>query len=477
MTYPTVSPALSTGPMTDLMMAVEEIRREAVHYRLAEAYYRGRVGEVFADPAIGNALRAKQPVFSLDLAGRAVDALLDRIEVISVAAAGGDGESNEALTEALRTQVWDANRMQRRSKSVTRGALMYGDAYLIVWPGDDGEDDDQPNTVQLRYNSPISCRVFYDEEDPDAKRYAAKMWCEGPHDKAVTRVNLYYADRVERYATAPGIAGDRDDDFTEYAEEGEPWPIANPYGQVPVFHFRNDDPYGTPEHRRAFGPQNALTKLVSTQMDSIDYAAFPQRYALQAGPDTAQPGYNQVFGDDESENPNDRESSLRASPGSLWKLAANISKVGQFETADPRAFLDPAAFFIRGMAAATGTPVRFFDPAGEVPSGEALRADEAPLASKVLDREEWLTETWNDSLVFACQIVGLPVEQVDMQWAPVQIVSDKAGWETAEIKIRTGVPRDVVMTEAGYLPGVVEEWPAPEPTGRQDENQNEEGSR
>lgn len=454
LTPPTADPMSGAGHITDLMRAVDEIREHLPYYQLAEDYYEGRVPEQFTSQAVRRYLRSATPGFDLQLAGRAVDAVLERLEVTSITV-GGQDATDEAATQEVLDRVWNANRMGRRSKSVHRGALMFGDAYLFVWPGDD--DAEGAPTVQLRYCSPKSCRVFYDDEDPDEKSYAAKLWRQGVGDQAFTRVNLYYADRVERYATAPGIAGDHDSDFTPYDPDGDGWSIPNPYGQVPVFHFRTDDPYGHPEHRKAWAPQNSLTKLCRTLMASVDFAAFPQRWALQAGPNPGQ-SYTAILGDDETADPNDRDSSLTATPGGIWKLGSEVSEVGQFTVADQAAFLEPAAFFIRGMSAATGIPPRFFDPAGEVPSGEALRADEAPLASRILDREEWLEETWNDALVFACEVLGLVVVELDLQWAPVQIISDEAGWRTVALKLRAGVPVETVLREAGYLTSVVNQW-------------------
>ena len=110
------------------------------------------------------------------------------------------------------------------------------------------------------------------------------------------------------------------------------------------------------------------------------------------------------------------------------------------------------------MAAATATPLRFFDPVGQIPSGEALRADEAPLAEKIQDRQTWLGDTWRDVLVFAMRVAGRPVQTVDVRWRPVQVVDDLEGWQTVKAKIEAGVPTRSALMDAGYRPEVVDEW-------------------
>ena len=427
--------------MSDLLTAVNEIRENAHDYRRAEDYYYGRVGELFASPQVRRALRGQSGGFDVNLAARPVDAVLDRMRITAVAV-----PDDETATRRLMDEIWTPNRMDRYSKTVHWAGLVYGDAYLVVW---DGDND---GSVDLFYNTPITTRVFYDPENPRRKSFAAKVWCEGEDENQVTRVTLYYPDRIEKYISDAGGSGDRDSDFQPYRPDGENWPIPNPYGQVPVFHFRTSDPYGHPEHRGAFGPQNAITKLIATQMATTDFQGFPQRYALlnstedlldwDQDSETAEPG---------------RDTDLRANPGELWKLP-NTTKVGEFSTADPDAFLKPISAYIRMMAAATATPLRFFDPQGQIPSGEALRADEAPLTERITDRQDWFGEEWGEALVFASLVAGHPAPSVAVSWRPVQVVDDLTGWQAIQAKITAGVPTEHALTEAGYPSDVVSSW-------------------
>lgn len=428
--------------VSDVMTAVQAIRDEVDTYQLAADYYHGEVGELFVSPAVKRALRGGLGGFDINLARRAVDALLDRVRILSVSVPGSD-----ELTRRLIDEVWTPNRMDRRAKTVHWGALTYGDYYLTVW---DGEAE---GTVEMHPNTPAGCRIFYDPENPTVKEYAAKLWAEGHGDDRVYRLNLYYADRIEQYATEAGHKGEEDVEWREYLVDGQAWPIPNPHGEVPVFHFRTGEPYGRPEHRGAWGPQNAITKLSSTLMSTVDFQGFPQRYALtKAG--QSDPAA-QMFDDDD--NPETAISELTAGPGNLLDLPG-VDKVGQFDPADMDAFLKPLSFYVRAMAAATAKPLRFFDPQGQVPSGEALRADEAPLAMRISDFEELCGEAWQEALVFAAKVAGFAISPPDVGWAPVQTVSDLAGWQTVAAKQAAGVPAKQALTEAGYTSELVEGW-------------------
>lgn len=430
--------------MTDVLAAVDAIREAAPGYEEAGRYYRGEVDELFASPRIEKALAESGSGFGINLARRPVDAVLDRMRITSVRV-----PDDEDATEFLIEQVWNHNRLHRVAKLVHRAALTFGDAYLFVWPGEaDG-------TVDVFYNSPHSVRAFYDPENPSRILYVAKMWCEKLDGKEILRVNLYYADKIEKWYSRAGTKAKQDSDFEQWAVDGEAWPVDNPYGRPPFFHFRGDEPYGRPEHRDAYGPQNALTKLAATQMGSTDYQGFPQRWAVKE----FGPGGDATDYPDDDTMPDETNTRLDSGPGTVWDLPSG-TKVGQFEPADVRNFLDPMLFWIRVMSSSTVTPARFLDPTGQIPSGEALRADDAPLSEKIADRQEWFDDSWVDSLVFALLVLGRTVPTVDVQWRPVQVIDDKEGWETVRTKVEAGVPTRQALAEAGYPPELVEEWSA-----------------
>ncbi|MCW0214380.1 MAG: phage portal protein [Pseudonocardia sp.] len=431
--------------MADLSTAVASVGEASDSYDRAWNYYSGDIEELFASPVIQRILAGSSSGYRVNLARRPVDAVLDRLKIASVLV-----PNNDPLTKVLNDLVWAPNRLGRVAKLVHRAALVYGDAYLHVWPGVD------EGTVRAIFNSPGTTRVFYDPEDPSKKSFAAKVWSVGDRDNQQTRVTLYYADRIERWISKKGTKGDEEKHYVEFVDEdGDPWPIENPYGEIPVFHFRTDEPYGRPEHADAFGPQNAINKLVATQMASADYQGFPQRYRLRSVATSDLVGYP----DDDDDVP-DEGSALTASPGTVWDLT-NTDAVGQFDSANPDSFLKPIEFYIRAMAAATATPLRFFDSEGQVPSGEALRADEAPLAEKIGDRQTWFGDEWVAALMFGMKVVGSPVNTVDIRWRPVQTTDDLEGWKTVEKKLALGVPFDQAMAEAGYLPEQVAGWTAP----------------
>jgi hypothetical protein len=437
----------------DGLAELEDVRED---YERAEEYYNNSMDELFVSPRLRRALLASEITFRIRLAKIPVDAVANRLEISSVTV-----PDNVDATSMIE-RIWDENGLLLEAPNVHQKACMFGDCYVVVWDADEGE------TVDIMYNSPLTMRIVYDQENPHVKKFAIKEWVVESTDETVKdyrRANLYYADRIERYMTGPDAKGDKESDWlpfddtdedTEFADE-DGSEIPNPYGVIPVFHFRNGAPYGTPEHEAAYGPQDAINKLVVTQMATIDYQGFPQRYAL-AEPQIASDDAAD-FGDDDTEadEGTGTQSTLRSGPGEVWWLNG-IKGVGQFTTADPDAFLKPMDRYVRLMASVTETPLHYFDPMGDSPSGEALRAKEAPLIKRIINRRQSFAATWRDVFTFALSVVKIEVEKVDVRWTSPASLDDLDGWRTAEIKLSLGVPAKQLLLEAGYTETQVSEW-------------------
>jgi Phage portal protein, SPP1 Gp6-like len=454
--------------VSDLTVAIAAMDRTRPAYDKANAYYVGAVDERFGNRRMRNVLRNAQEYFRLNLAKTPVNAVANRLEIATVTVPGSD-----ILTSILQTEVWDENELLFEIPGLIRAACKYGDAYLLVWEGtEDG-------TVEVSYNSPLEGRMTYDPENSRRKLYYTHVWAE---DK-VRYADVFYADRVEQWYQStdqkPGDEGAWEQRVTSTREptpeeladmELDPavdevpgidqWPLPNPYGEIPAFHFRTDRPWGVPLHKDAYGPQDGITKEIATMMGTVDFQGFPQRYALEeAGTDTDDM-------DDEDWDEGDNTSTtasgipapgLRSGSGEVWWLKG-VKGVGQFDVADPDVFLKPATFFMRMMAQTTDTPLHMFDPGGDQPSGESRRAAEADLVNKVRTLGQAFAAALSAALAFALKVLAHGDVKVDVRWKNPESVDDSDSWATAEVKIRTGVPVKVVLMEQGYTEDQAEQW-------------------
>ena len=410
--------------MSDLKKALTSIIDRRNEYIKAEAYYEGSQAEIFPSLRWNRLLRNQGTDFRFNFARTVVDSVLNRTEIANVVAP--DERANEMINE-----FWEQNDLEIDANEIHKRALVYGDCYAIVWPDEDG-------TLSINYNSPLTTVVIYDDENPRKKSYAAKMWEVGVDNQKMLKLNLYYADRIEKYETFGSI---------EVVVPGTGFTLVevveNPWGEIPVFHFRTAKQYGIPEHYDAYGPQDAINKLIVTHMYTVDYQGAPQRYALASGGNGAE---FEDFDDDAAQREN--LGALKNGPGELWYLKG-VDKVGEFSPADHRAFTEPVKDFVRSMASLTNTPLHYFEKTGNIPSGEALRTAEAPLLKKVADRQVSFGSSWRDLFRFMLRIEGIETD-VQIKWQAVESMDTLAAWEVAVKKRVVGVSLEQVLLEMGY---------------------------
>jgi hypothetical protein len=495
---------IEDGVRDDITEALEDLCDAYPDYKLAEEYAEGKIKEKYVTDDLRRSLTGSGNDFLVNMAGRVVTAVSDRMKISAVTAknnetgSSGDDlglgdlsradqvqriisetqsqllpdrvseqtEANQELfsevesafdpdvTRVLNEEVWTANQLDEEAPDANNKSLTYGDGYLFVWGTQDGEG------VNIFFNSPMSTRVIYDDENPRKKKLAVKRWKVGPKNKEQIRMDVYYPEFGLKFISSPGSRGESFEDYRPYTDEStdEEGRFENPYGEIPIFHLRTSRPYGVPEHKQAYGPQDAITKLVFSQMTSVDFAAYPQRYALSRA-DSATDG-DIDWGDDETQSPEEKHSNLVSGPGRVW-LLDNVDKVGEFAAADADQFLKPLDKFIELMAAVTGTPLTYLNKVrgtSSTPlSGASQQETESILIQKIKTRETAFGSTWEDALEFAMRILGYDVT-VSVKWESPFTERGKSAWEAVVEQQKAGVPIRQTLLEAGYTEAEVTGW-------------------
>jgi hypothetical protein len=442
--------------MLDVVDGFAALADSAPGYETAHSYYDGTKGEVFGSHKLKRLLARQGSEFRVNVIKTVVDAPADRLELVSAVVPGDD-----VATKQLADIMAD-NSIEFESGNVHHRACEFGDAYVMVWDG--VEEGDGP---VVNYHSPLGMRVMYDPDNPRRKLYAAHTWkVKSPLGEAADhwRVNLLYPDRVERWRSTLGgkpeeVAGWEPAPATE---DPDSWTEPNPYGEVPVFHFRNGTPYGVPVHYDGYGAQDAITKIVVSHMSTLDYHIAPQRYALVTEGEVDDeldldddPEFDDVAASEREDAAS--RAGLKSGPAEVWWLR-NVAEVGQFEPAKAETFTAPAKFYVAMMAQTTKTPLDMLDQSGDEPSGESRRRKDAPLRDKVRTLAKMYAATWVEVFAFALKVAGFDGRTVKVSFAPFEVVSDTEGWATIKSKIENGVPVRVALLEAGYSEEQVEEW-------------------
>ena len=446
--------------MSDVVEGFLALQEAAPGYQEAHSYYDGTVGEVFGSRTMKRLLRKQGKPFKANVIKSVVDSVADRLELLSLSVVGNDPTAQGRLDAIMRSNAIDFE-----ASNIHHRACEFGDAFVLVWEGVEPGDDPVVN-----YISPMSMRLIYDRDNPRRKSYAVHAWSEkSPLGESadVWRVNLLYRDRIERWTTAPGTKPEDAEAWVEAPadrENPDSWVVDNPYGEVPVFHFRNSTPYGVPRHFDGYGSQDAVNKLIISHMSTVDFHIFPQRYALtepgEADDEFAIDDDEDIidFEADPTNDPGDpARHGIKSGPGEVWWLK-NVKSVGEFAAADADAFMKPLGMYLRLMAQTTKTPLHLVDESGDEPSGESRRRKEAPLTKAVKDYSKMFGAVWGELASFALKVDGFDGRDVKASFAPAEVVADSEGWATIKSKIEAGVPVRQALVEAGYTDDQVDEW-------------------
>jgi hypothetical protein len=409
--------------VTDLERAYAALASKGVDYDLLWAYYDGnqplrysteRLAELFGD------IRTR---FVQNWCAVVVDAALDRLNLMRFKVT-----DNEPATELLNA-LWQSTELNLDENDVHAAALVCGEGYVVVWPDDTGE-------MQAYYHDPRLAHLFYEDTNPRQKLFAAKWWIGESDDRRY--LTLYYPERLEYYVSkgkAENVGGAGAFEVLAPTEK-------NPYGVVPVFHFRRERRAIRSELGNATTPQDAINKLLADMMVAAEFGAFRQRYIISQ----VDPGR------------------LKNSPNEIWALAASdgagqATSVGEFSQTDLGVYLSAIDKLATSIAIITRTPKHYLFGQGGVPSGEALIAMEAPLNRKVQAYIERFTAVWREVATFLLRLAGLDVDPMTITpvWQPVETVQPLTESIIRQNSVAAGIPLYTQLRREGWTTAELEQ--------------------
>ena len=407
---------------TDLERAWAALSGKQTAYDNLWGYYQGEQPVVYTNQRLREIFRDLDAVFTENWCSVVVNSVLERLELQRLMV------EDEGVQDTL-DQIWAENELDLESDEAHLGALVTGEAFLLAW-----REEGKP--VEAYYNDPRLCHMFYDPEHPRMKTFAAKWWVD---DDEKRRMTLYYPDRLEYYVSKQKASNVQSAKGMEPAEE----PVAaNPFNEIPVFHFRTGRRAAS-ELQDVVPLQNGINKLLIDMMVAAEYGAFKQRWIISN---------TQVDG------------KLKNAPNEIWDLPAGDgvgqqTQVGQFEATDLSVYL--AA--IDNLAAAIGiisrTPKHYFYSQGGDPSGEALIALEAPLNKKCTRHIARFTPTWQRAAAFLLKLADKQVERTAI--TPVfeepETVQPLTRAQVRQFEVTSGIPLTTAVRREGWTQAEIDQ--------------------
>lgn len=409
-------------PNTDIQTALDAIKEYSAERRTLANYYDGCHSLNFSTEKFKTTFGKQVGEARDNLCPIVVDAISDRMEVINFS---GDNETEQTAANAWK--LWQNSQMELVSNQTHTEALKTGSAFIIVWP-------DASNKAKFYLQNSLNCAVI---EDPETEEpiFGAKMW-KLPDGKF--RLNLYYADRIEKFVTSTKPTDGvelKPTAFTEFSSEKEQAVEPNPYKVVPMFKFETN-----PVLSDVIPLQNALNKTLADGLVAAEFMAFPQRWATGLEPpENDLGGYQKEL--------------FKGGVDRLWATADGTVKFGQFDPVDIVKYTQVADSYRLEMARVSGTPLHFFaiQTSNQI-SGEALKTLESRFTKRIIRLQLSFGTTWARVMQLALTIEKQPASgNLTTQWQSPEQRSEVEFLTALGLKRDTlDVPVDTLREEYGY---------------------------
>ena len=362
-----------------------------------------------------------------------VDSLVERLHVTGFRA----GE----VQSAVFWQWWKANRMDAGQVDTHQAATRDGDGYVIVeWD----EERQMPKfTLELAHAGSDGVKFHYSDARRGSPICASKEWkVTDPADGGgyLRRKNLYFPDRIERYASDARI---NKGEWAPLKEDGKPWPEpwtrdgtdeGEPLG-IPVVHFKykaHGYNFGRSRLADVTPLQNQLNKAIIDLVGVGDTSGFPMLWAT---------------GDEFKDG-------IDVGPGRVMYSQKSEAKFGVIPAADLQKLVNYKNDIIMDMARVSNTPLSRFQISGQIAAEGTQKQMESGLVSDAETTQLVYGNAWEDCMAMGRKLnnafgeEGTPEldeeQPIDTVWKSAESRNDKEVAEIVAIWIEKGNVPDVI---------------------------------
>lgn len=417
----------------DVKAAVKAILDKRPLYNTLLQYYQGDHPLRYSTERLKKAFSKMGVYFAQNWIAVVVDSVLDRL------ALKGFEVSDDEEADDMLDQVWEDTYLNLISEQVHEAASLLSEAFVIAWLEEDPET--QEEFLDVYYNDPRNCHMFYDPYRPSVKRCGAKMWIGSDR---YPRLILYYTDRLEHYKATSAVSSIEgstimsSSNFIPDPEFGDGDGIeTHEYGIIPMFHFHTGRATGKKEIGKSeIALQDAVNKLFADMMVGSEFSTFTQRVIISQ----ADPG------------------DLKNEAGNNWYIPAGDGKgqsssVTELGNKTLTNYIDAIDHVAHTLAIITRTPKHYLLLTAGDPSGDALLAMEAPLVKKVQKRIASYAREWKSLALFLLVLKGkedIKPSQVSSSWEPVTSSQPMALATTVKTETEAGIPLVTSVRRHGW---------------------------
>ena len=429
------------------------VRLEARRSRLEryDNYYRGKHNLRYATRKFREAFGDIFASYSENICKLIVDAAKERMHVVGFRM----GADRDLAADTDGWRMWQANQMDAWHTVAHRIALTEEQSYIGVWAGS------TPETPKMRVLDPRTTIVATASDDPLQRLAALRVWVDEWDGRLLATVYLPGATWKFRSATQTpvpqitALAGRR---FAARWEprviEGEPWPLPNPLGIVPIVPLTNEPELngsGESEIKAIIPINDAINFAVANMMLGIEFAVFRQRFIINWEP--------------EIDETTGREKEIDLGIGRLMQVPPPKpgdpeSKVGDFAATDITPYVKFVEQRLQMAATISRTPHHYIlGGQGTYPSGETLNATEVGLVAKVRDKILFIGEGHEEAIRLAFQVLGDPrgtILDSETLWRDPERRTESQHVDSVLKMGSMGVPNEIQWEELNFTPQQIE---------------------
>lgn len=373
-----------------------------------------------------------------------IDAMANRCKVqgFRLSASTDDTPDPESMA------AWNASGMKAEHRLAIRDTFVKGRGALSVWYGD-------PSPV-IAVEDACSTIVECVPGNRRQRAAALKVWVDDWTGE--DRANVYLPAGIHKFkrvhnaekvdgaqivpAVVPAKAPVKQSEWTELEDEF----VLNKVGVVPIVPLvARPDAYGIghSEIEGVLAIQERINGGLFNRVLAGWFAAFRQKWATGV-----------VIPEDADGNPTEPWSQAITR---MFVDTNEGAKFGTFDATDLTQYLKAHEQDVKDIASITFTPRHFLIQQGQEPSGDAINSADAPLISKVFDREEYLADGLVEALRLARMFAGesdIPIDS-EIVWADPRDPSViEAARTDAVLKQRAGgiISVEMAQERLGYTP-------------------------
>jgi hypothetical protein len=353
-----------------------------------------------------------------------------------------DSDSAQAADDEA-NRIWQENSLDADADLIHYGALSQRRAFALVERGDDGRP-------VITHETPRQVAVEHMQGSRRKLAAGLKLWRDDWTGN--TRATLWTPEKIYDFVTksqTPVFAGNSaslrgwDAFALPSSTDGTQPNLLKDVPLIPFINRRNRRLMGFAEHEDVLTIQNRITLSLINLLAAMKYGAFRQRYA--SGLEV-----------DEDPITGRKLTPYKLDIKSLWTSEDPETRFGEFAATDLKPYVSAVESAVQDLAAISRTPPHYLIGAVVNVSGDALKAAETGLVSKVRDRQRTFGESWEQTMRLAFRVLGdearATAYNAETLWRDPESRSISELADAAVKAESAGVPWRQRMEDMGYTP-------------------------